>query len=269
MTMLHGFVAKKLGKLGGFQKFARRYSLTLSNNTNSLLEKARRTASLQVDKDAAASRSELASLKLEYKALKKHKRELVQKAKTLTEEVGFDEIKRRIKTAGESMLLMKRRMIQLGYNGHDSLTRQQRYTKLYSIRYGGTGYKYHNNPDHPGVNKDNDGGAYSKYGWRVNPDFVGEQKCEEYSQCPDVFRKGNHNDSSATCQDDPTYHDCDGDSCEYYEENPDECGKNDHDCGGEGTGHWAGTQSHTTPSDWEPTNSYYQSLLLVFTTSLY
>ena len=235
-TMLHEFVAKKLNKLGGFAKFANKHNVKLSNESQTLLEKDRKTAALEVDKDNAASKAELASLKLGYKAMKQHKRELVQKAKILTDEIELAETKQNIHNAAEKMLLMKERMVQLGYNGHASLKRQQEFSKLYLIKYGATGYRYHNNPNHPGVRTENDGGAYSKYGWVLNPTFKGAQTCEEYSQCPDVFMSGNHADGSQTCQDDPTYHDCDGDSCEYYEENPDECGQNDQGCGSENTG---------------------------------
>jgi len=125
----------------------------------------------------------------------------------------------------------KKRMLELGYEETVqklALTFQ----KLYSIKYGASGLRYNNCPERPGVHKENDGGAYSKYGWHMDAEGHGDQKCEEYSKCPDVFMKGPHDDGSSTCNDDPMYYHCDGDSCAYYEEYPEECGKHDSTCSG-------------------------------------
>jgi len=50
------------------------------------------------------------------------------------------------------------------------------------------------------------------------------QQCAVHSKCDEVAVAG-------TCMDEPVYNDCDGNSCAYYTEFPEECGKNDHHCG--------------------------------------
>jgi len=238
-SILHEIVAKKLGSLGGtFQKFAAKHNVNISNKTNSMLERSKREAALEQEKKSAAAVSELASLKKEYQATKIHKSELMQKATKLTEEIELAQIKQQIATAGSKMQHTKKRMHELGYE-ETAQKKALTFQKLYSIKYGASGLRYNNNPERPGVHKENDGGAYSKYGWHMDAEWHGDQKCEEYSKCPDVFMKGSHPDGSSTCNDDPMYYDCDGDSCEYYEEHPEECGKHDATCSGEDTGHWA------------------------------
>ena len=238
--MLHDLVAKKLGNIGeSFQKFARQHAVSLSNKTSSMLEKSRQKAALREMQKTADTKSELASLKVQYKEMKTQKAALVQKGKTLKEEIELAEVKKQITTTVQKMKATKKRMVELGYKDTAQQMHALTFQKLYTIKYGGSAYRYNNDPTHPGVRQENDGGAYSKYGWNLDPGWHGAQKCEEYSKCKDVFIPGSHEDGSATCQDDPMYVDCDGDSCQYYEEFPEECGKHDHDCGGPDTGHFA------------------------------
>lgn len=110
------------------------------------------------------------------------------------------------------------------------------FQSLYSIKFGGSRFSYTNNPLHPGVSSSNDGGMYQKYGFGLNP--VGwenyqdrgdnAQMCSTMThgmpQCSDVSVHG-------TCNDNPSYYDCDGDSCAYYTDFPEECGNHDHHCG--------------------------------------
>jgi len=111
-----------------------------------------------------------------------------------------------------------------------------KFQSLYSISFGGSRFSYTNDPTKPGVSASNDGGMYEKYGFGVNPvgweNFQGRgdnaQHCEVMTegmpQCADV-------EMSGTCQDMPSYYDCDGDGCAYYTDFPEECGLHDEHCG--------------------------------------
>ena len=237
-SLLHQFAAKRLGNIQEtFKKFSKAHNVNLSNKTTNALEKAKQAAVLQQNHDDAKATQELSALKAEYRATKHHKKALLQRARELKEEIELAQVKQQIKAAAEKMLASKKRMHELGY-AETVQKKALTFQKLYTIKYGGSAYRYVNNPEHPGVRTENDGGAYSRYGWNMDPEWHGAQKCEEYSKCNDVFIKGTHDDGSGTCNDDPMYYDCDGDSCQYYEEYPDECGQHDDDCGGPDTVHF-------------------------------
>jgi len=239
-SMLHDIVAKRLAGLGStFSKFAREHKVALSNKTQELLEKSKAAAAHRAETRASAATQELTALKKTYHEVKLRKRALVKEAKLISEEIKLAEVNQKIHEASATMKATKTRMYEVGYQ-ETAQKHALTFQKLYTIKYGATGYRYNNNPEHPGVRTENDGGAYAKHGWVIYPGLPGEgaQQCEEYSKCNDVFIPGQHEDGSGTCNDDPMYYDCEGDSCQYYEEYPEECGQHDADCSGDDTGHW-------------------------------
>ena len=160
-------------------------------------------------KRLVATVTKLTLLRKSYKVTKKHKSKLLHKAKQLTEEIELAQVKQQIVTTDQKMKNIKKRMLELGYK--ESVQKQAlTFQKLYSIKYGVSGLRYKNLPERPGVHKENNSGAYSNYGWHMDAEGHSDQKCEEYSKCPDVFVKGHHDDCSSTCNGDPMYYDCDG-----------------------------------------------------------
>jgi len=186
---------------------------------------ALQSAALKAQSDAQTKQMHAA--KMEYHENKKAKGALRAKMAKLKAVEPKDEATHKL------LADTKAKLKTLYQNGADL---KAKFQSLYSIKFGGSRFSYTNNPTKPGVSASNDGGMYTKYGFGVNP--VGwenfqdrgdnAQHCEVMTegmpQCADV-------EMSGTCQDMPSYYDCDGDGCAYYTDFPEECGLHDNHCG--------------------------------------
>jgi hypothetical protein len=174
----------------------------------------------------SAQHKQVLQAQSQYHELKRSKRELRGKI-TKLQEAPKDEATQK---------LLEKTKAQLADTHKAATELKARFQSLYYLEFGGTHESYVNDPTHPGVRDKNARyGMMAPYGFVVNPNTAdqfrnsdGAQQCSDMQtglpQCPEVLVAG-------TCNDNPSYSDCDGDSCAYYSMHPEECGLHDHHCG--------------------------------------